>query len=135
MNNIEKLIEARFTPETAAILHEENDPKYMLFKMALKLMQESREAVLNLGEFTSVVMDDDGLYEESRDAYHHSQYKDLEHDMFMFIEMMTDLVENRDRNCYVLAGTDSDFENEKPVMAFSTKRPVNGSFLHTPPTK
>lgn len=135
MNNIEKVNKVRFTPETAAILHEENDPKYMLFKMALKLMKESREAILNLGEFTSVVMDDDGSYEECRDAYHHLRYRDLEYDMFMFIEMMTDLVEKRDRNCYVLVGTDNEFENGEPIVAFSTKRPVNGSLVRTSPVK
>ena len=134
MNNIGKVNKVRFTPETAVIFHEENDPKYMLFKMALKLMKESREAILNLGEFTSVVMDDDGSYEECRDAYHHSRYQDLEYDMFMFIEMMTDLVENRDKDCYIIARTYNDLENEKPVMADSTKRLVNVSQIFIPAT-
>ncbi len=133
MSNQQELIEVRFTEETAAIFKEENDPKYMLFKMALKLAEESKEAIAYLGEFTSIVMDDNGLYEESREFYHYSRYEKLESDMLMFIEMMTNLIDNRDKDNYILTGSSTDFEESNPLMAFSTKRPINGSFLHSPP--
>lgn len=135
MNSPQEVTEVRFTQETAAILQEENDPKYMLFKMALKLVKESKEAMLNLGEFTSVVMDDDELYQESREFYHYSKYKDLEYDMFMFIAMMSNLIDNRDKDNYILAGSNSDFKKKKQLMAFSTKKPINGSFMHTLPVE
>lgn len=130
MNNQQELIKVNFTQETAAVFQEEHDPKYMIFKMALQLAKESKDALACLGEFTSIVMDDDGLYQESREFYYYSQYRKLEEDLYMFTEMVSYMLDNRNKDNYILVGSSRDFEDKKPVMAFSTKRPINGSFLY-----
>jgi len=112
MNSPQEVTEVRFTPETAVILQDENDPKYMLFKMALKLAEESKEAIACLGEFTSIVMDDDGLYEESREFYHYSKYEKLEADLLMLAEMMTYMIDNRNKDNCLLANALNDYEEK-----------------------
>ncbi len=114
-----KLTEIYFTPATAANFNKNEKVDTMIINTALKLVQESIEAISILGEFTSIVFDDGLCQEVDEEYYHPSQFSDLEYDLFMFREMISSMQENISNPNSIVAIYPKD--EEQHIVAFFTE--------------
>ena len=113
-----------FSEEIEKIFTEEEDPEYKVFKATSKLLSESIDAIIKLGEFTAEKLEEDTMHMTDHEHYDPNQYRTLEGDLVSLQELLTYLLDNRDKKNRYAAILPNNIDEiiEKPFMMFHTRK-------------